>query len=197
MNPALTFPASDRFVMALAGLCAAVAARIRGGAMSGVMILLVCRRVRRIEGRILRLLARFRAGELPGKRVASGGRHSGVIRARPVSPEVRLPRGFGWLLPLVPCEAANFSSQLRLALAEPEMAGLLAASPGARRVLRPLCRMLAIEPAVLMPAQVDGAAALASPLVAVWRCHGPEPGFLGSSSEREDWAPDGSAIRDG
>jgi len=55
-----------------------------------------------------------------------------------------LPRGFGWLLPLVPQEAAGFASQLRVVLAEAEMVALLQASPQARRELRPLCRMLGI-----------------------------------------------------
>jgi len=60
-----------------------------------------------------------------------------------------LPRRFGWLLPLVPCEAANRASQLRHLLGEPEMQALLGASPQARRVLAPLCRMLGIEAALL------------------------------------------------
>jgi hypothetical protein len=56
-----------------------------------------------------------------------------------------LPVRFGWLLPLVPADAACFGGQIAAVLAEPEMVALLEASPQARRVLRPLCRMLAVE----------------------------------------------------
>ena len=76
-------------------------------------------------------------------RAVGTGLREGV--GRPVG----LPLRFGWLLQLVPYEAANFASQLRAVLAEPEMVALLAASPQAERALRPLCRMLRIEAAVL------------------------------------------------
>jgi hypothetical protein len=154
MNTAALPFVSDRFVTALDGLYRAVAARSFREAMATAMILLVCGRIRRVERRIQALLARFRAGALP---VAQGTRtmRTGVSRAEgrreaAVAP-VRLPRSFGWLLPLVPCEAANFASQLRHTLAEPEMVALLAASAEARRILAPLCQMLAIEKAVLTP----------------------------------------------
>jgi hypothetical protein len=62
-----------------------------------------------------------------------------------------LPRHFGWLLALVPCDAANLGSQLRHTLTDPEMVALLAASAQARRILAPVCRMLAIEKEVLTP----------------------------------------------
>jgi len=68
-------------------------------------------------------------------------------------PSAKMPRRFGWLLSMVPYEAANFSSQLRVALADPEMQDLLRASAQARRVLAPLCRMLAIEAEVLVPGE--------------------------------------------
>ena len=42
-------------------------------------------------------------------------------------------------------QAAAFGSQLRMALNAPEMMALLAASPQAGRMLRPLCRVLAVE----------------------------------------------------
>ena len=55
-----------------------------------------------------------------------------------------LPRRFGWLVVAGKHEAACYGSQLQTVLNEPEMVALLAASPQARRVLRPLCRALAI-----------------------------------------------------
>jgi hypothetical protein len=166
MNPAAALSVSDRFMMALEGLYGAVAGRIRGGVMTAAMIVMVCQRVRRVEQRVERLLARFRGGWRPVVGVrrgrGAGGRDAGMASVRVSLAAARLPRGFGWLLPLVPCQAANYASQLRLVLAEPEMVALLAAVPQAGRVLRPLCRMLAIAPEVLRP----GGAAADSPCMA-------------------------------
>jgi hypothetical protein len=55
----------------------------------------------------------------------------------------RLPRTFGWLVRVAP-EAASYRSQLQHFLSDPEIATLLSAAPQTRRMLRPLCRMLAI-----------------------------------------------------
>ena len=146
--------------MTLDGLCRAVAARIDprqvGGPLAAALIQIIWTRIRRAEGKLQALLVRFQAGRL---RVVTVRRP--VVRARvqtractvprgptatlPRSPTAKLPRGFAWLLPMVPCHAANFSSQLRVLLAEPEMMALLQASAQARRVLAPLCRMLGIE----------------------------------------------------
>jgi hypothetical protein len=116
--------------------------------LAGALILLICQRVRRVEGRIVRMLARFQAGRL---RVSATTRVGGgsLAGTRVVGGAAQLPRGFAWLLPLVPCAAANYAAQLRITLATPEMVALLAAAPQARRVLGPLCRMLGIEASVL------------------------------------------------
>ena len=58
---------------------------------------------------------------------------------------VALPRRFGWLVQAGGYQAAGFGSQLQTVLNAPEMTELLAASPQARRILRPLCRALAVE----------------------------------------------------
>jgi hypothetical protein len=47
--------------------------------------------------------------------------------------------------------AAGYASQLNHLLAEPEAAALLAASPQAARILRPLCHLLGIRPASVPP----------------------------------------------
>lgn len=140
-------PVAARLGLALDGLGRAVAARIAARVMSAAMILLVWRRLRRIEGEIAGLLARFQAGRLVVLgRPRLSGRLGGARAER-----ARLPVGFGWLLALVPGEAACFAGQIRAALAEPEMVALLQAAPQARRSLRPLCRMLGLEPGVLAP----------------------------------------------
>ena len=176
MNPLETLSLAERITLPLEGLCRAVAARIAGGAMEAAIILLVWTRVRRAQGRIKALLVRFRAGRLRQRAVQTAER--GMVRAtRLVSdrPALRLPRRFGWLLPMVPYEAANFASQLRVQLEDPEMQALLAASGQVRRILAPVCRMLAIEPEVL-------AVAAASPC---------DPGFVCVTLDGDEPAPEG------
>lgn len=144
---------ADRLALSLDGLGRAVAGRVASRLLTAVMILLVWRRVSRVKGRILGLLARFQAGTL---RVCAMARVGGP-GGRGGAGTGRLPIGFGWLLPLVPGEAACFAGQVRAMLAEPEMVALLRAAPQARRVLRPLCRMLGIEREMLAPAGVVSA----------------------------------------
>jgi hypothetical protein len=127
--------------------------------MAVALIWLVCGRVRLVERQILGLLARFRAGRLWVRVGRSGGRHGN----RRVAGTQHLAGRFGWLLPMVPCAAAGFGSQLRHLLDEPEMRALLAQSKRARLVLAPLCRMLGIEAAVLTP---GGAAEVVAPIEA-------------------------------
>ena len=53
-------------------------------------------------------------------------------------------------------EAAGYGSQLAALLAEPELQALLLAAPAAGRILRPLCRMLGVEPVgALAPVAAD------------------------------------------
>jgi hypothetical protein len=61
------------------------------------------------------------------------------------------PGRFAWLVRDIGWEAAGFGCQLRAVLETPEMVALLSACPQAQRVLRPVCRMLAIETQVLRP----------------------------------------------
>ena len=60
---------------------------------------------------------------------------------RPSRPQLlRLPRGFAWVVRLVPGTAA-YGTQLQALLADPLMAPL-ASAPSMRRLLNPLCQML-------------------------------------------------------
>lgn len=136
----LPFTVADRLALTLDGLGRSVAARVGAGVLTAAMIVLVWVRLRRVERQMLGLLARFRAGRLrvvAVPRVGGGGGRGGRVAV--------LPRRFGWLLGLVPGEAASFAGQMRSVLAEPEMVALMATAPQARRVLRPVCRMLGIE----------------------------------------------------
>ena len=108
--------------------------------LAGPMILLICGYLGRLRARCLRLAARIEAGRAtPNCPTRPRARPA---RPRPPQP---LPRARGWLVRLVP-EAASGGSHLRYLLAEPEMQALLAAAPQAGRLLRPLCRMLGVDP---------------------------------------------------
>jgi hypothetical protein len=122
------------------------------GFLSTVLVLLVYRRLggvcRAMEG----LAARFRAGTLrrvvgrasvAARVVAEGGRRTLVERV--------WPGRFGWLVRAASWQAAGYGCQLEAVLRQPEMVALLLAAPQAARVLRPVCRALAIDPALLRP----------------------------------------------
>ena len=122
------------------------------GWLGGGLALVLYRRLGEIERRMAGLGARFRAGRLwrrEGRSALAPGVSVGGARVRV------LPVQFGWLVRMAAHEAAGFGSQLRAVLAHPEMRALLAAAPQVGRVLRPLCRMLAVEPEVLQVAAVD------------------------------------------
>ena len=161
---------TERFAGIIDGLCRAVAARGGGrDRLAGPLVILIWSRLRRIAAQIIALAARIEAGRhrcyparRPPRRPAAPRRH-----VRPA-----LPHGFAWLLPLVPWAAAGYGSQLRHLLAEPEFAALVDAAPQMRRLLRPLCRMLAVplprpraaEPAPPPPAHpAPAASAIATP----------------------------------
>ncbi len=122
------------------------------GFLGPALMMLLYRRLGGICGDMERLSARFQAGRL--WRVLA--RAEGVGRAGGGGPArgalgLGLPRGFGWLVRIALYRAAGYGSQLRVILAQPEMVALLMAAPQAGRILRPLCRMLAVEAALLRP----------------------------------------------
>lgn len=134
-------PAAEPFGRILDLLCRAVAARGVGGWLGGLPVILIWSRLRRLAENFARLAERLAAGTPPGP---PRPRHHASRPNRPKPPH-RLPQGTAWLVRLVP-EAASGAAQLRHLLADPEMAALVAASPQAGRLLRPLCRMLGVDP---------------------------------------------------
>jgi hypothetical protein len=106
----------------------------------------------RLVRRVAALARRVEAGTA-AIRPRPPARPDAAPRDRPAADPRRpaMPRGVGWLYRLVPFVAAN-RSQLRFFLAGEEVAALLAAAPQAARLLRPLCRMLAIARAPDLPA---------------------------------------------
>ena len=98
-------------------------------------------RISGIFGRIERMLVRFRAGRLWRVTQKGAAQRRSALR----TPAIALPRRFGWLVQAGGHQAAGFGLQLQTVLNTPEMVELLAASPQAGRILRPLCRALAME----------------------------------------------------
>jgi hypothetical protein len=166
----------ERFVRILDGLCAAIAARGAGGVLTMPLLFLLWGRLRRMAGRATKAAARLATGVPPA-----------VARRRPARPRpprpptLRLPRGFAWVVPLVP-GAAAYGCQLQGLLADPAMAPL-AAEPSMRRLLNPLCQMLGVparasrpprrpatiaqdQPASCRPRPGEGRQTLAPPLQA-------------------------------
>ena len=111
-----------------------------------------------VWGRLQNLARRFAAAVRRGgiARVKAGARPV-VARTVAVRPGVvqrvgvRLPQGHGWLVRALGYEAAAYKSQLAALLAEPEMQAVLAAVPGAGRVLRPICQMLGVAAEITTP----------------------------------------------
>ncbi len=138
-SPALFTPetVAAKLRLILRGVLAALGA----WRVEPALALVLYRRISGTLGQIERMLVRLRAGRLwrlPHRIVARGR------RAR-CQPEVVLPRRFGWLVQAGGYQAAGLGAQLQAVLNTPDMAELLAASAQARRILRPLCRALAVE----------------------------------------------------
>ena len=102
--------------------------------------LLVHRRIGATFARIEKLLSRFRAGRLWTRTRRVQVRQTGAKAGRGSA----LPRRFGWLVIAGGHQAAGFGAQLQTVLSTTEMVALLAASAQARRILRPVCRALAV-----------------------------------------------------
>ena len=152
---------AGRFAGIIGLLCRNVAAQIAGGRpngprglpLAGPLIVVIWNRLRRIGERFARLAARIGAGKLRRR----SARRPGMAPSAPSAPRPQrpgspaLPRGFCWLLRLVP-ETTHGRTQLYHLLADPQMAALIAASPEMGRILRPLCRSLGIPPLpILLP----------------------------------------------
>ena len=121
---------------ALQAAIAVVAARERS---LTALLVAVWGRIGRIGTRLERLIALWRAGMLPAPR-AWHGRVPGPPAIRALSDFPATP---AWLLVAVR-EAAPFATRLESILTEAECEAFLAAVPQARRLLRPLCRMLGV-----------------------------------------------------
>jgi hypothetical protein len=126
------------FTTILTGLRAVLAARAATDRALTALLVLVWSRLARLQTRLERLIANWRAGTLPTPRPSRAG------QPRKPTPKPYLPTTPAWLIARVQ-DAAPFGSQLQHALSDPDLAAFLAAAPQAGRLLRPLCRMLGVE----------------------------------------------------
>src|ERR1035437_7089914 len=131
------------FALILTGLRAVLAARAAKDRALTALLVLVWNRLSRMATRFERLIAHWRAGTLPSPRPSRAG------QPRKHTPKPTLPTAPARLAAPVGYTAAGFGSQLQHALSDPELAEFLAAAPQANRLLRPLCRMLGIEPPII------------------------------------------------
>lgn len=130
-----------RFAMIMAGLGALVARRfLKMPHLSGFTILLFSR----LNRAVWRL---YRALIAPGKARAPRLRTTRIGDARAHAPG--LPSGRGWLVRELGWEAAGYLSQLEALLNDVGARTALAKAPGAARILRPICRMLGVQAAVM------------------------------------------------
>jgi hypothetical protein len=132
-------PPAERFAAMLQWLSNSLAARFGWDRVLMPLMPALIARLRHAKWRFSALAARI-----------AGGRYK--PRARPATthhrrpPKNPLPQKFGWLLPLLP-GAGGFSQQLDTLLRDPEVQALMAAAPEPMgKILRPLCRMLAVVP---------------------------------------------------
>ncbi len=96
------------------------------------------RKARHVE----RLMACLAAGRLP---------RPSAPRPHRTSPPSLLPQTRGLLLTTLKHEAGVYRAQLEVLLAHPETAALLAAAPAMAALLRPICRLLALDHPALTP----------------------------------------------
>jgi hypothetical protein len=128
-----------RIGLIVAGLAALVAHRFLREPRLASLIVPLWTRLTRSARRFDRLMASIAANRAPKPRPTRLHRPKpDTARATP------LPAGHGWLIRALPHEAAVYAAQLEALLAEPATADLLAASPAAARILRPLGRMLGL-----------------------------------------------------
>ena len=144
-----------RLVRMLDELCAVIAARGAGGVLTVPLFFLLWKRVRHTALRAIKLAA---------------GKPPPITRPRktprpPRPPILRLPRAFAWIVRVVPGTAV-YGLKLQHLLAQPELAPLVA-DPRFRRMVNPLCRMLAIPTLPPLPKRPAAAEPVAPEPVAL------------------------------
>jgi HAMP domain-containing protein len=135
---------AQRFITLIEGLCHVLIKHGRGRFIAAPMLLLIWNRVIRMSRRFARLAERVHLGTLslpaPARSRDASPRPA---RVRPAAEA--LPGHFRWLVNMIP-ETEAIGGDLCWLLQRPEMGELFFNAPEVGRILRPLCRMLGVEP---------------------------------------------------
>ena len=166
--PFVTDPARLRLPALFNSLMEGLFADVRAAAAVGIvgiwlnvpLIRVLWRRLHRMSRQFHSILARYHAGTLPPPgNTPSGNTPSGSTPSRPARPRpaAAAPPPSDWPTPQE--QAARYGALLSLTfaatlrhfelaemLADPDMPALVAEAPQLGRVLRPMCRMLALKP---------------------------------------------------
>ena len=118
---------------------------------------LVWYRLSRLQSRLSRLYARWQSNTLPKPRIRKATTRRDSAQTPPqrisefphpgtplVDAPKRLPEGHGWVVKRIP-EAGPSAGALHDLLQQPHTQDFVQAAPQAARLLRPLCRMLAVD----------------------------------------------------
>ena len=142
MDSAPTLPETDTITAALRVILRGILGRLGMWKLDETLKWPAYHLVNKAFQRIERLLLRYRAGRLWRRSPREG---VPVKRERKAGRGPALPRKFAWLVQAGEHQAVGYGLQLKHLLSDPEMVALLEAAPQAKRILRPLCRALAID----------------------------------------------------
>jgi len=148
MDPFTENPA-QRFTSLIEELCRVVSKHASARFVYAAMLVLIWNRLTRLAKRFAILAERVRAGTLddpaPARSQAAARPDGAPDRPRVPVREV-LPHHFRWLVNMIP-EAEVHSGDLCWLLQRSEIKEVIFAAPRqAGRILRPLCRMLGVDP---------------------------------------------------
>jgi hypothetical protein len=160
--------AAQRFTALTEELCRLLTKHARARFIEAPLLLLIWNRLMRWAIRFASIAERVRAGTLsqptPARRQPAPPKPADAPAPAPqprFRREGKLPRRFGWLVHLLP-EAEALGAELVWLMQRPEIEGLLFDAPQLGRILRPMCRMLGIEPTAALRRRPSILAAIAA-----------------------------------
>ena len=128
------------FAAIINGICVVVGARAAAAPSLAVVLSQVYWRIARRLGRLDRLILQWHAGTLPKPR----GARSRPATVNPPTSRLHIPDSHAMLIHLAQ-RTAQYRVDIEIFLDRPDTRALLRAAPQAGRILRPLCRILAID----------------------------------------------------
>ena len=151
-DPVLALAFAARFSVIIAALVALIARSFLRHPSLAPLIVPLCGRLNRAARRLAAIMSRHGAPRRDevSDRGAPSRPESGAASSSPRrNPEPSIPTTQAWLVHTLLHEAAAYRSQLAHLLSEPGISELLDAAPSARRLLRPLARMLGLPDTAL------------------------------------------------